>query len=182
MNEEASNEMVICMKEFIPWVGTSAFVPLPCSHRAATASTRGGGPRFGRWWAQAGARCAGVAAHRRLVVVALSWRPALPARPPPRLGLEKKLEAREPARARGGSARLEPAREPHASRAEPISLARKNSEPSRASSVRLASRLASSAQHGSSRPRRQILPYSLPPTIGTESWSQGRRRYASCHV
>jgi len=100
----------------------------------------------------------------------------------PWLGLEKKLEAREPARARGGSARLEPAREPHASRAEPISLARKNSEPSRASSVRLASRLASSAQHGSSRPRRQILPYSLPPPIGTESWSQGRRRYASCHV
>ena len=98
------------------------------------------------------------------------------------LGLEKKLEAREPARARGGSARLEPAREPHASRAEPISLARKNSEPSRASAVRLASRLASSAQHGSSRPRRQILPYSLPPPIGTESWSQGRRRYASCHV
>ena len=84
VNEEASNEMVICMKEFIPWVRTSAFVPLLCSRRAATASTCGGGPRFGRWRAQAGARRAGVAAHRGLVAVALSWRPALPARPPPR--------------------------------------------------------------------------------------------------
>jgi len=70
MNEEASNEMVICMKDFIPWVRTSAFVPLPCSRRAATASTRGGGPRFGWWRAQAGARHAGVAARRGLAAVA----------------------------------------------------------------------------------------------------------------
>ena len=58
------------MKEFIPWVRTSAFVPLPCSRRAATASTRGGGPRFGWWRAQAGARRAGVAARRWLAAVA----------------------------------------------------------------------------------------------------------------
>ena len=39
--------------------------------------------------------------------------------------------ARNSARARNGSARLEAAREPQTSRAEPDFLARKNSEPSR---------------------------------------------------
>jgi hypothetical protein len=57
------------------------------------------------------------------------------------LGLEKKLEAREPARARSGSARLGEAREPKRARAEPNSVARYTNEPSRAGSVRLASRL-----------------------------------------
>jgi hypothetical protein len=47
------------------------------------------------------------------------------------LGLENKLEAREPARARSGSARLGAAREPRASRAEPVFWARSRSEPSR---------------------------------------------------
>jgi hypothetical protein len=59
----------------------------------------------------------------------------------PDLGLEKKLEAREPARARSGSARLVEAREPKRARAEPNSTARYTNEPSRAGSVRLASRL-----------------------------------------
>ena len=58
-----------------------------------------------------------------------------------RVGLEKKLEAREPARARSGSARLGEAREPKRARAEPNSAARYTNEPSRAGSVRLASRL-----------------------------------------
>jgi hypothetical protein len=58
-----------------------------------------------------------------------------------KLGLEKKLEAREPARARSGSARLGEAREPKRDRAEPNSMARYTNEPSRAGSVRLASRL-----------------------------------------
>ena len=58
-----------------------------------------------------------------------------------RVGLEKKLEAREPARARSGSARLGEAREPKRARAEPNSTARYTNEPSRAGSVRLASRL-----------------------------------------
>jgi len=40
------------------------------------------------------------------------------------LGLEKKLAAREPARARSGSARLGAAREPGTSRAEPLFSAR----------------------------------------------------------
>jgi hypothetical protein len=57
------------------------------------------------------------------------------------LGLEKKLEAREPARARSGSARLGEAREPKRARAEPNSAALYTNEPSRAGSVRLASRL-----------------------------------------
>ena len=57
------------------------------------------------------------------------------------LGLEKKLEAREPARARSGLARLGEAREPKRARAEPNSAARYTNEPSRAGSVRLASRL-----------------------------------------
>ena len=52
-----------------------------------------------------------------------------------RLGLEKKLEAREPARARSGSARLGEAREPKRARAEPNSTARYTNEPSRAGSV-----------------------------------------------
>jgi hypothetical protein len=47
------------------------------------------------------------------------------------LGLENKPEAREPARARSGSARLGAAREPRASRAEPVLWARCGSEPSR---------------------------------------------------
>jgi hypothetical protein len=55
--------------------------------------------------------------------------------PPRRLGLEKKLEARS------GSARLGEAREPKRARAEPNSMARYTNEPSRAGSVRLASRL-----------------------------------------
>jgi hypothetical protein len=55
------------------------------------------------------------------------------------LGLEKKLEAREPARARSGSAQLGEAREPKRARAEPNSAARYTNEPSRAGSVRLAS-------------------------------------------
>jgi hypothetical protein len=50
------------------------------------------------------------------------------------LGLENKLEPREPARARSGSARLGVAREPRASRAEPAFWARSRSEPSRAGS------------------------------------------------
>jgi hypothetical protein len=50
------------------------------------------------------------------------------------VGLENKLEAREPARARSGSARLGAAREPRASRAEPAFWARSRSEPSRAGS------------------------------------------------
>jgi hypothetical protein len=58
-----------------------------------------------------------------------------------RVGLEKKLEAREPARARSGSAWLGEAREPKRARAEPNSMARYTNEPSRAGSVRLASRL-----------------------------------------
>jgi hypothetical protein len=57
------------------------------------------------------------------------------------VGLEKKLEAREPARARSGSARLGEAREPKRARAEPNSMARYANEPSRAGLVRLASRL-----------------------------------------
>jgi hypothetical protein len=57
------------------------------------------------------------------------------------LGLEKKLEAREPAQARAGSAQLGEAREPKRARAEPNSMARYNNEPTRANSVRLASRL-----------------------------------------
>jgi hypothetical protein len=59
----------------------------------------------------------------------------------PQLGLEKKLEARELARARSGSTRLGEAREPKRARAEPNSAARYTNEPSRAGSVRLASRL-----------------------------------------
>jgi hypothetical protein len=59
------------------------------------------------------------------------------------LGLENKLEAREPARARSGSARLGAAREPRASRAKPAFWACSRSEPSRAGSFWLASRLAS---------------------------------------
>jgi hypothetical protein len=55
------------------------------------------------------------------------------------LGLENKLEAREPARAWSGSARLGAAHEPRASRAEPVFWARSRSEPSRAGSFRLAS-------------------------------------------
>jgi hypothetical protein len=47
------------------------------------------------------------------------------------VGLEKKLEAREPARARSGSARLGEAREPKRARAEPNSAARYTNEPSR---------------------------------------------------
>jgi hypothetical protein len=50
------------------------------------------------------------------------------------LGLEKKLEAREPARARSGSARLGEAREPKRARVEPKSTARYTNEPSRAGS------------------------------------------------
>jgi hypothetical protein len=56
------------------------------------------------------------------------------------VGLEKKLEAREPARARSGSVRLGEAREPKRARAEPNSTARYTNEPSRAGSVRLTSR------------------------------------------
>jgi hypothetical protein len=59
----------------------------------------------------------------------------------PWVGLEKKLEAREPARARSGSARLGEACEPKRARAEPNSMARYTNEPSRAGSVRLTSRL-----------------------------------------
>jgi hypothetical protein len=59
------------------------------------------------------------------------------------VGLENKLEAREPARARSSSARLGAARKPRASRAEPTFWARSRSEPSRAGSFRLASRLGS---------------------------------------
>jgi hypothetical protein len=55
------------------------------------------------------------------------------------LGLEKKLEDREPARARSDSARLGEAREPKRARAEPNSMARYTNEPSRAGSVRLTS-------------------------------------------
>jgi hypothetical protein len=47
------------------------------------------------------------------------------------LGLEKKLEARKPARARSGSTRLGEAREPKRARAEPNSTACYTNEPSR---------------------------------------------------
>ena len=47
------------------------------------------------------------------------------------IGLEKKLEAREPARARSGSTRLGEAREAKRARAEPNSTARYTNEPSR---------------------------------------------------
>ena len=52
------------------------------------------------------------------------------------VGLEKKLEAREPARARSGSARLGEAREPKRARAEPNSMARYTNEPSRLGEAR----------------------------------------------
>jgi hypothetical protein len=52
------------------------------------------------------------------------------------LGLEKKLEAREPARARSGLARLGEAREPKRARAEPNSMARYTNEPSRLGEAR----------------------------------------------
>jgi hypothetical protein len=57
------------------------------------------------------------------------------------VGLEKKLEARESARARSGSARLGEAHEPKRARAEPNSMARYTNKSSRAYLVRLASQL-----------------------------------------
>jgi hypothetical protein len=71
------------------------------------------------------------------------------------LGVEIWLGLDEPARARRGSARLEPAREPKRARAEPDFVARQNCEPSRAGSVQLASRLASRANNV----KYTIIPY-----------------------
>ncbi len=59
--------------------------------------------------------------------------------PPLWLGLEKKLELDELARARSSSARLGPARRSERARAEPVFLAREKSEPARLGSVQLAS-------------------------------------------
>jgi hypothetical protein len=55
------------------------------------------------------------------------------------LGLEKKLELDELARARSSSARLGPARRSERARVEPVFLAREKSEPARLGSVQLAS-------------------------------------------
>jgi hypothetical protein len=55
------------------------------------------------------------------------------------LGLEKKLELDELARARSSSARLGPARRSERARAEPVFVAREKSEPARLGSVQLAS-------------------------------------------
>jgi hypothetical protein len=55
------------------------------------------------------------------------------------LGLEKKLELDELARARSSSARLGPARRLERARAEPVFVAREKSEPARLGSVQLAS-------------------------------------------
>jgi hypothetical protein len=55
------------------------------------------------------------------------------------IGLEKKLELDELARARSSSARLGPARRSERARAEPVFLAREKSEPARLGSVQLAS-------------------------------------------
>jgi hypothetical protein len=62
----------------------------------------------------------------------------------PSLGLEKKLGLGEPARARCGSGRLEPARELPASEAEPVLQAQKKS---RAESSQLAQAREPSPQH-----------------------------------
>jgi hypothetical protein len=58
---------------------------------------------------------------------------------PSPLGLEKKLELDELARARSSSARFGPARRFERARAEPVFLAREKSEPARLGSVQLAS-------------------------------------------
>jgi hypothetical protein len=81
------------------------------------------------------------------------------------VGLEKKLEAREPARARSGSARLGEAREPKRARAEPGSAARYNNEPSRAGSVRLASRLEA-------RSKLLLTRISVDQCVSVLFWSQ----------
>jgi hypothetical protein len=81
------------------------------------------------------------------------------------LGLEKKLEAREPARARSGSARLGEAREPKRARAEPNSVARYTNEPSRAGSVRLASRLEA-------RSKLLLTRISVDQCVSVLFWSQ----------
>jgi hypothetical protein len=57
----------------------------------------------------------------------------------PPIGLEKKLELDELARARSSSARLGPARRLERARAEPVFVAREKSEPARLGSVQLAS-------------------------------------------
>jgi hypothetical protein len=84
------------------------------------------------------------------------------------LGLEKKLEAREPARARSGSARLGEAREPKRARAEPNSAARYTNEPSRAGSVRLASRLEA-------RSKLLLTRISVDQCVSVLFWSQFTR-------
>jgi hypothetical protein len=55
------------------------------------------------------------------------------------VGLEKKLELDELARARSSSARLGPARRSERARAEPVFVAREKNEPARLGSVQLAS-------------------------------------------
>jgi hypothetical protein len=56
-----------------------------------------------------------------------------------RVGLEKKLELDEPARARSSLARLGPARRSERARTEPVFVAREKSEPARLGSVQLTS-------------------------------------------
>ena len=84
-----------------------------------------------------GAACGAASKRPKLLRWAAAQRRQAAAQSP--LGLEKKLAARSSARARSSSARLGAAREPRTSRAEPSFLARQNSEPSRAGSLRLAS-------------------------------------------